>query len=327
MVALSISVEGMFGLTWTTWKPLVTQIEQLGFAGLYRSDHFTVPGPINPNSLELIVSLTYAAEHTQRILLGSLVAPLSFRDPVMLARQAAAIDDLSGGRMILGVGAGWMEVEHTMFGYELGDVPARMTRLEEGLEVISSLLRREDPVTYEGRFYHLREAQLRPRPQRAGGPLLLVGGAGPRRTLPLVARYADVWSAQQLSPEGIRERSARLDELLREVGRPPSAVKRTMIAPIVCWRTEADLAERLRGIAAIMPPMPIDALLDFVRTQFNGIVGTPDEVVARIRDYGSAGIEEMMVQWATMDDIEGLQILAEEVMPRVANDEAVGNAT
>ena len=132
MVALSISVEGMAGLIWEHWGRLTAAVEQLGFVGLFRSDHFTLPMPVDLDSLELIVSLTYAAEHTTRVHLGSLVAPLSFRDPVMLARQAAAIDDLSGGRMVLGVGAGWMEREHEMFGYRLGDGPTRFARVRRG---------------------------------------------------------------------------------------------------------------------------------------------------------------------------------------------------
>lgn len=320
MVALSISVEAIFGLTWPLWKRLVAEVEHLGFAGLYRSDHFTLPFPVNADALELIVSLTYLADHTQRIPFGSLVAPLSFRDPIMLARQAAALDDLSGGRMILGVGAGWMDREHTMFGYELGDVATRMDRLADGLEVIARLLRDDAPVTYEGPFYQLREAELRPRPQRPGGPLLLIGGSGPRRTLPLVARYADIWSAQALSPEDVRDRSARLDALLQEVGRPPSAVKRTMIAPLICGRDAAELEQRMAWFRHVVPDtanLPLDALLGMLRTDFNAIIGTPDEVIERIRAYGAAGIEEVMAQWAGMDDIEGLQLLAEHVAPRV----------
>src|SRR5919206_1509329 len=134
MIEVSIAVEGVFGLTWPSWKRLVAEVEQLGFAGLYCSDHFALPTPVASDSLEVMVALTYLADHTSRVHLGPLVAPLSFRDPVMLARQAAAIDDLSGGRMILGVGAGWEEREHTLFGHYLGDVPTRMARLAEGLE-------------------------------------------------------------------------------------------------------------------------------------------------------------------------------------------------
>src|SRR5215467_2214630 len=141
MVALSIMIEGQNGLTWPHWKRIVSEVGAWGFPGLFRSDHFPNARPPGKDSWETIVSLTYLADHTQRIHFGPLVAPISFRDPAMLARQAAALDDLSGGRMILGVGAGWQDREHRLFGYNLGDVPRRLARLEEGLEVITRLLR------------------------------------------------------------------------------------------------------------------------------------------------------------------------------------------
>src|SRR5713226_8471683 len=118
MVALSIMIEGQMGLTWPHWKRIVSEVEDLGFAGLFRSDHFTNSRPPDKDSLEMVVSRTYLADHTQRIRFGPLVAPLSVRHPTLLARQAAALDDLSGGRMILGVGAGWQERELTLFGHE-----------------------------------------------------------------------------------------------------------------------------------------------------------------------------------------------------------------
>jgi alkanesulfonate monooxygenase SsuD/methylene tetrahydromethanopterin reductase-like flavin-dependent oxidoreductase (luciferase family) len=178
MVAVSISVEGMFGLTWPLWKRISAQVEELGFDGLFRSDHFTLPVPVDLDSLELIVSLSYVAEHTDRVHFGSLVAPLSFRDPVMLARQSLAIYDLSGGRMVLGVGAGWEEREHTMFGYELGDIRMRFGRFAEGLEVVARLLRSDDPVSYSGKFFQLEEAILLPKPQNPGGPPIMAAVAG-----------------------------------------------------------------------------------------------------------------------------------------------------
>src|SRR5438105_3246991 len=189
MMKLAIMIEGSLGLTWTRWKRLVSEVDRLGFAGLFRSDHFTMTDPPDIDALELIVSLTYLAAQNQPLHFGPLVAPFSFRDPIMLARQAMALDDLSGGRMILGVGAGWLEREHTMFGYPLGDKVTRMARFEEGLAVISSLIRSDAPVNYDGRFYHLHEAHILPRPQRATP--ILVGGNGPTRTLPLTAQYAD----------------------------------------------------------------------------------------------------------------------------------------
>ncbi len=178
---VSAQIEGV-GLTWDRWKPMVPELERLGFAGIYRSDHLASPpdGSIVVDWLELVVSLTYLADHTQRARFGSLVAPVSFRDPAMLARQASALDDLSGGRMVLGVGTGWVDGEHQMFGYELGDMETRFARLEEGLEVITLLLRSDEPVSYEGRFYQLRDALLLPRPRRPGGPPIMIGGIGPK---------------------------------------------------------------------------------------------------------------------------------------------------
>src|SRR6266511_770417 len=236
MTAISIMIEGQDGLTWPRWKRLAEEVERLGYAGLFRSDHFTNGGPPDKDSLELVVSLAYLASSTSRIHFGPLVAPFSFRDPALLARQAAALDDLSGGRMILGVGAGWQDREHTLFGHALGDVPTRMARLQEGLEVITRLLRSDDPVTYEGRFYQLRGATLLPRPERRGSPPIMIGGNGPKRTLPLVARYADVWNALGLAPDEYRERSAALDGLLRAAGRPPGAVRRTMMTALLFGR-------------------------------------------------------------------------------------------
>src|SRR6185436_864252 len=184
MPAISIMIEGQDGLNWPRWKRLVAEVEALGFAGLFRSDHFTNAQPPDKDSLEMVVALSYLADRSERIHFGPLVAPLSFRHPTLLARQAAALDDLSGGRMILGLGAGWQAREHTLFGHDLGDVPTRMARLEEGLEVITRLLRSQEPASYHGRFYQLRDATLLPRPQRAGGPPILIGGNGPQRTLP-----------------------------------------------------------------------------------------------------------------------------------------------
>ncbi len=180
---ISISVE-TGGLTWAHWKRYVREVEELGYAGLYRADHF----PINKPTIELITSLTYLASNSKQVHFSPLVSPLSFQHPVMLARQAAALDDLSGGRMILGLGTGWQVHEHETWGYSLGNIPTRYKRFEEGLEVITRLLKSDQPVTFEGEFFQLRDALLLPRPQRSGGPPILIGGNGKKRTLPLIAK-------------------------------------------------------------------------------------------------------------------------------------------
>jgi len=312
---LAITIEGMYGLTWPRWKRLVTEIEQLGFAGLFRSDHFTLSKPPDLDSLELMVSLTYLASQSQQIHFGSLVAPLSFRDPVFLARQAMAIDDLSNGRMILEVGAGWLELEHTMFGYDLGDTTTRMDRLAEGLEVITRLIRSDEPVTFEGRFYQLHEAHLLPRPHRATP--VLVGGNGPKRTLPLVARYADIWNCQIASPELFKERSAFLDDLLQAEGRQPHEVKRTAMLALLCWRDQSELERRMNLIRRIphFANWPTEQLLEWLRTWLAGVLGSPEQVNEQLQAYARAGVEELMIQWFSPADIEGLAVIAEEVLP------------
>jgi F420-dependent oxidoreductase-like protein len=317
MITISIQIEGQNGLTWPHWKRLVKEVEDLGFAGLFRSDHFTNARPPDKDSLEMIVSLTYLADHTQSIHFGPLVAPISFRDPTLLARQAAALDDLSGGRMILGVGAGWQDREHRLFGHDLGDVPTRMARLEEGLEVITRLLSSDEPVTYEGNFFQLRGALLLPRPQRLRGPQILIGGNGPKRTLPLVVRYADIWNANFLSPEDFLERSVTLDQLLRTAGRNPSEVKRTVMLGLSFGRDMAELDHRLswRRDDPQHAGKSLDKVIEDLRMDGGTIVGTPDMIIEQINAYGKVGADELVLQWFDLDDIDGLRAFAASVLP------------
>lgn len=319
MPALSIMIEGQNGLTWPRWKRLVDAVEQLGFAGLFRSDHFTNARPPDVESLEMVVSLAYLADHTERIHFGPLVAPFSFREPTLLARQAAALDDLSGGRMILGVGAGWQEREHTLFGHSLLDIPARMRRLEEGLEVVTRLLQSDEPVTYDGQFYHLRGATLLPRPMRPGGPPLLIGGSGMTRTLPLVARYAAYWNAAFISPEAFHERNVRLDELLRAAGRSPEEVHRSVMLTLIFARDRDELERRLaaRRARPELAGKSLDEVIEALHASGSAIAGTPDGVLNRIREYETAGVQEVMLQWLDLDDMDGLRALADTVLPQV----------
>lgn len=316
---ISISSEAQFGMTWPRWQALVAAVEKLGFAGLYRADHFTIqPAPPDEAALETIVSLTYLADHTQRIRFGTLVAPLSMRDPIMLARQASAIDDLSHGRMVLGLGAGWNEREHAMFGYPLGDNATRFGRLEAGLEVITRLLRTTEPVTFSGRFVNLKEAMLLPHPARPGGPRILVGGSGLKRTLPLVARYANIWNGDNLSPEGFKERSAILDGHVRAANRQPQDVKRTLSLFIVCGRDAAENERRVKGFRGFVSDFAhasTDDIRHTLRTGWNAFVGTPAEVVDQMNAYAAAGVEEMMLHWVDTAEMEGLHLLSEQVLP------------
>src|SRR5512134_2709239 len=183
MLEIAIMIEGQNGLNWPRWQKVVRQVEDLGFVGLFRSDHFTNSNATDLESLELWTSLTWLAANTERIEFGPLVTPFSFRHPVHTARMASAVDDLSNGRLVLGLGAGWQQREHGLFGFDLLEPEARFNRFKEGREVVTRLLQSDEPVMFEGQYYQLRGATLLPRPQRPGGPRILVGGNGVRRTL------------------------------------------------------------------------------------------------------------------------------------------------
>ncbi|HET9914732.1 MAG TPA: LLM class flavin-dependent oxidoreductase, partial [Anaerolineales bacterium] len=194
MLEIAIMIEGQNGLTWPRWQKIVRLVEDLGFVGLFRSDHFTNSNATDIDSLELWTSLTWLAGNTKRIEFGPLVTPFSFRHPVHTARMASAVDDLSNGRLVLGLGAGWQEREHRLFGFDLLEPEARFNRFKEGMEVVTHLLQSDEPVTLEGQYYQLRGATLLPRPQRPGGPRILIGGNGVRRTLSYVVQYASEWN-------------------------------------------------------------------------------------------------------------------------------------
>ncbi len=271
--------------------------ESLGYQCVFRSDHFTIQAP-DQESLETWVSLTYAASHTQRIEFGPLVSPVTFRHPAMLVRMAAAVDDLSGGRLVFGMGAGWNEREHRQFGVPFPPLPERYAKFQEALEVTTRLLREDKPVTYNGKHFPLDGAVLLPRPLRRGGPPILIGGNGPKLTLPLVARYADEWNGVFISPATYRERSGLLNELLARQGRKPQAVKRSLMTEVVFGETDAAFKAKLGQ-----------------RDTENIIAGTPSQVIDRIGAYVEAGVERFMLQWLDLDDLDGIEKLAKSVLP------------
>lgn len=302
---IALMVEGQDGLTWARWQRIALATESLGFAGLYRSDHYTNANPPDKDSLELWVSLTWLASHTRRIEFGPLVSPVSFRHPTMTARMATAVDDLSGGRLHLGLGAGWQEREHTNFGWHLLDMPERFARFEEGLEIITQLLGSDEPVDYEGVYYELHDAILLPRPQRAGGPPILIGGNGPQRTLPLAAKYAQEWNGVFLAPQAYADRNALLDELLAENGRDASEVRRSLMTGCVFGHDAAALQAKLARY---------DGASAAELNERGLVAGDADEVLAQLARYEAAGVQRIMLQWLDLDDMDGLEALAKAVL-------------
>ena len=312
---ISLMVEGQAGVNWPLWQNLVARVEDWGFAGLYRSDHFTMADGPREDALEMIVSLAYAADHTQRVHFGPLVAPVSFRDPIMLARQAAHLDALSNGRMRLGIGAGWQIREHDMFGYPLLDKPARFERFREAVEVTWLLLKTDAPVSFDGRWYTLRDAQILPRPFKTK---ILIGGNGVQQTLRLAARYADIWNGVQLSPETFRERANLLDTYLYDAGRESSAVQKTTATFLFFGGDAQTLEQRVARLryAPTLADKSTNEILHILHTQDNAITGTPEDVIPQIQAYADAGVEELVLQIFDADDIAGLNLFARTVLPQ-----------
>lgn len=308
MIEISLMIEGQNGLNWPRWQRLAQAAEDLGFAGLFRSDHYTNSNPPDLDSLELWVSLTWLASHTQRIRFGPLVSPISFRHPTHTARMAAAVDDLSEGRLILGLGAGWQAREHEHYGWELLDIPQRFARFEEGIQIIQSLLASDDPVSFSGTYFAIQDAILLPRPQRPGGPPILIGGNGARLTFPLAARYADEWNGIYLTPQQFRQCNENLDRLLAQEGRQSHHLRRSLMTGCVYGKTSEEVKQKayLRsqgksGVAELR--------------QRGVIIGTADEIVAQITELDRAGAQMVMLQWLDLDDFASLEAIGREVLP------------
>ncbi|PKO11291.1 MAG: LLM class F420-dependent oxidoreductase [Chloroflexi bacterium HGW-Chloroflexi-2] len=304
---ISIMIEGQNGLNWTNWKNIVDIVENDGFYGLYLSDHFTNANPPDKDSLELWTSLTYLATTTKRIRFGSLVSPISFRNPVFTARMAAAVDDLSTGRLKLGLGSGWQEREHQNYGFELLGIKERFLRFEEGLFIISQLLRSNDPITINGKFYQLKDAILLPRPNRKEGPEILIGGNGEKYSFPLIVKYAKEWNAIFLTPEKFKEKTTLLDQLLVAKSKMPGEIRRSLMTNLTYGQNQERLKKKLNGRD------PKDM------TQRGIIVGSSGQVTERLHEYQQTGLDEIMLQWIDLEDMDSLIHFSETVLPKFHN--------
>lgn len=305
MIEVGIMIEGQNGLNWSRWIAITQKAEELGFVGVFRSDHYTNARPPDLDSLELWVSMTWLATNSRKLEFGQLVSPPAFRHPSITARMAAAVDDLSGGRLRLGLGAGWQQREHEHFGLDLMEVPERMDRFEEYVKVVRLLLKNDTPVSFEGQYYELQDAILLPRPQRPGGPPIVIGGNGPQRTMPTAAKYADEWNAIFLNAKDYAEQNQRMDGLMKAEGRAPGELLRSMMVGTIFGQTEAELEAQLKAR---------DAKAEELR-QRGLLVGTGSQIAEQVKELEKAGCQRLMLQWLDLDNLEGLEALASAVLP------------
>lgn len=284
---------------WSETLSASQHAERLGFDGIWFSDHFmpfqgSIDGPIH----ECWTALAGLAAAVPRVRIGSIVTGNTYRHPAVLAKQAATVDHISGGRVVLGLGAGWQENEHRAYGIEYSTVKGRLDRLDEACAVITSLLR-QDRTTFEGEHYRLQDAPLQPKPVNPHLPLL-IGGGGEQRTLRIAARWADEWNIWG-EPPLMAAKGAVLERHCEAIGRDPGEIHRSAIALLFLGDDTA--------------------WLDKMRARDHGratIIGTPDEVIDIVHAYEAAGVDELIVPDFTMPDPARKRETLEQFMTEVA---------
>lgn len=303
---------------------VAVRAERLGFDSVWISDHFFASldrygaDATRYGAIEPLTTLAALAPITERVRLGTLVLSAGFRHPAIVAKAAAAIDGLSGGRLELGLGAGWFGDEFQAFGYPFGSVGERFDLLEETLELLGALLDGE-PARHEGGRFTLRDAYNRPRPVQEPRPPLLVGGKGGPRLLRLAARLADGWNAAwRWTPEAYGVRAVAARRACERAGRDPDGFRLSLGLFTVVGEDEADLARRYELMRERLPAGVVDALpLETLRPE--ALVGTPAEVVERLARFAALGVSELVIGpapiWFALPDPTMLDLLAEAVLP------------
>lgn len=320
MVKLGVMIEGQEGLTWDRWRTIVDTADRLNFDSVWRSDHlFSLTGPSDRACIALWPSLQDVAYRSDRLQFGQLVSPVTFRNPVHLAIDAVALDELSGGRFMLGVGAGWNEPEHKAFGFPLPPLKQRMDRFEEALKVIT-LLWTGEKLSFDGEYYQLDGAQSRPVPTRGDKVPMMIGGGGEKRTLRLVAEYADEWNITPATREVYAHKLDVLKQHCDNVGRDVGDIRRSIMLGHLIGRTDDDLRQRasvFREVFTAMADLEPDEIISRYRER-GMLVGTPEQIIEEIKLRAEQGIERIMLQTHDQTDMEALELFASDVMPHIS---------
>jgi probable F420-dependent oxidoreductase len=312
-------------VSWERLAASARRAEELGFDSVWVSDHFFLSlaryggGDDLYGSAEPLSTLAGLAVVTERVRLGTLVLCAGFRHPAILAKTATTIDLLSGGRLDLGVGAGWYREEHEAFGYEFGSVGERFEVLEETVEVLARLFGEDEPATWEGRRFRLDGALNHPRPAQKGGPPIWLGGKGGPRLLRLVARRGAGWNTVWAwTPEDYAERARALDEACEREGRDPGSVRRSVGLYTLVGEDRGDLEARFGTLQEWTPGDWPDGQ-DVEAWGRDKLVGTVEEVVERLARFADLGVDEMIVSAGSLPfavyDGSQLDLLAEAVLP------------
>ncbi|MEU6428313.1 LLM class F420-dependent oxidoreductase [Microbispora sp. NPDC046973] len=303
---LRIFTEPQQGASYDDLLRVAQAAERLGFDAFFRSDHYLRMGDGDPapGPTDAWITLAGLARETSRIRLGTLVSAATFRLPGPLAISVAQVDQMSGGRVELGLGTGWFEEEHTAYGIPFPSLGERFERFEEQLEIVTGLWAAAKPFSFEGAHYRLADSPGLPKPAQRPRPPVIIGGGGAKRTPRLVARFADEYNVPFHLPEDTAAAFDRVRQACDAAGRETVLLS---AAQVVCaGRDEAEIARRAARIGR-----QVDEL------RVNGLAGTPQEIVDKIGRFAEMGAERLYLQVLDLDDLEHLELIAADVLPHV----------
>jgi F420-dependent oxidoreductase-like protein len=309
----ALMTEPQQGIDYQGVLALAQAADAAGFEAFFRSDHYTsFPGATGRHTTDAWATLAGLARETTRIRLGTLVSPVTFRIPGELAKVAATVDEMSGGRVEVGVGAGWNEDEHAQLGLPYPDTKTRMDQMEEELTILRGLWDEPDGWSFEGVHWQVRGSLFRPRydgsTPRADGrrrPNIIVGGTGKPRSLRLAARHADEYNASGSSPAEVAVINRELDAACVAIGRDPKSITRSVMSGVLIGRDQADMDGRRDALIADIGDSFLEA-----RTG-RWVMGTFDEARSVVQAYADAGAQRLMLQTFLPRDVEHVRVMGE----------------
>ncbi len=283
--------------------------DRSGFHWVSIWDHFypaIVGGDVRGPCFEAVSIMTALAAETKRVRVGSLVYCMAYRHPAVLANAMATLDHVSGGRMELGLGAGWSQMEFDAYGIPFLPIKDRLDQLEEGVQIIRGMFTQET-TSFRGKHYQVTEARCEPKPMQHH-PRIWLGGQGEKRLLRMTAKYADGWNVPFLSPEIYAHKNAVLTQWCEHEGRPPEKVVRTINVGLAIGRNEHEVRRKREQL---------DEQFGAAMSILEGgmLIGTPQQVIDRIGDYVKAGAEWIILALRGPFDVEGLHIFIDAVLP------------
>ena len=314
---LCLMIEGQEGVSWEDWLALAKACEAHGVPGLFRSDHYlNLDGRADRGSLDAWATISALAAVTDTLRLGTLVSPATFRHPSELAKVVVTADHVSGGRVELGLGAGWHEPEHRAYGFPFPPLRERMDRLAEQLEIVHGSWTSKSSYTFDGAHYSLEGLDAQPRPvQQPHPPLIMGGNAGPRGAA-LAARWADEYNTPFATLEQIRERKARVDAACRDAGREP--IPFSLMTGFLVGLDREELREKAAALAIAQGDEGRDVDAWIASPPDAWIVGTVDEVVEQLGVLRDAGLARVMLQHLLHTDLETVELIGRKLAPAVA---------